>query len=97
MQCTKHAIQWLKWAGTQGNAVPGPPKMDVSVPGPHVPYFPGERASYCVPLSNVHLFWVVFMQRGQISAMSVSLCRGLIVTTKGSRSVSHLALFQSQA
>jgi len=75
--------QWLKWVGTQGNAVPGPQKMDVSVPGPRAPYFPGpgERASYCDPLSNVRIFWVVFMRRGRISAMSVSLA----VSTSGHR------------
>jgi len=61
--------QWLKWAGTQGNAVPGPPINGCKRSWAPYALFSrgGGRASYCVPLSNVHLFWVVFfMWRGRI-------------------------------
>ena len=53
-------MQWLKWAGTQGNAVPGPSKMVSSVPGPHTHDF---SLGTHVPLrssSNVQLFWSRF-------------------------------------
>jgi len=77
-----------------GNAVPGPPKIDVSVPGPGAPYFPGggTRVPLRSPVKCAPLLGSFYAKRPNKRYASQPMSRLIIVTTKGSKSAVYYLL-----